>query len=332
ELLAAAGASRSAAPEADDATLALVASPWNPALRALLVSGAGDAALACAVDALTLPEPAALLTGAAAVLTEPVSATAEEGPARAFTFRRLGQAERTVEGTLAGTTTVTFVATAAAEHAHGEPELLVSTPTTLEPHSNLGVELNGTLVQTLALERGGVRAPYRVQLPATLLQPGPNSLRVRTTLYPERASPTPARSRRASACGRYCTTTPRSPSRMTATSGPGADRWRPCPTRSPAAAACGTRRSSSTRRAPPPSARASTRRRNSGARAAAPPSSMRCRRPKPPPSGSASATSCSPASTPAARSRARSSARCRSCCTPTARASSSKATRGSVAC
>ncbi|MSQ36545.1 MAG: hypothetical protein EXR63_05345 [Dehalococcoidia bacterium] len=188
ELLAAGGAREAGALAADDAVLALVASPWNAALRALLVSGASDAALGCAVDALTTPEPAALLAGATAVLTEPIPpAAANREPARAFTFRQLGQPDRTVQGTLPDTTTLTFVAPALAADAYAELELVVTTPETIDAHSNVGVDLNGMLVQTLALQRDGVRARHRVRLPAAQLLPGPNSLRLRTTLYPDLA-------------------------------------------------------------------------------------------------------------------------------------------------
>jgi hypothetical protein len=172
----------------DDGVLALAVSPWNAAVRALLVSGTTDAALARAVDALTTPEPAALLAGGGAVLTEPVpAAAADRGPARAFTFRQLGQADRTVQGTLPDTATVSFIAPALASEAHAELDLLVTTPETVDSgHSNLGVDLNGMLVQTLALQRSGTRAAYRVALPAAQLRPGLNTLRLRTTLYPDR--------------------------------------------------------------------------------------------------------------------------------------------------
>ena len=174
---------------ADDGALVLGVSPWNAALRALLVTGASDAALSRAVDALTTPEPAALLAGTTAVLTEPIPpAAADRGPARAFTFRQLGQPDRTVQGTLPDTTTITFVAPPLAADAYAELELVVTTPETIGAHSNLGVDLNGMLVQTLALQRDGVRAAHRVRLPAAQLLPGPNSLRLRTTLYPDLAN------------------------------------------------------------------------------------------------------------------------------------------------
>ena len=49
----------------EEGLLALAASPWSPALRALLVTGAGDAAVRRAVDALTRAEPTARPTPSA---------------------------------------------------------------------------------------------------------------------------------------------------------------------------------------------------------------------------------------------------------------------------
>jgi hypothetical protein len=175
----------------EEGLLALGASPWNPALRALLLTGAGDAAVRNAVDALTRAEPTALLAGpvaavgASAGAALPGAGASESGrEADAFRFGDVGVGDLTVRGEQVQTIDLSLRAPSAAGEA-GALDLVLSWPETVDGRrSNVIVSLNGQLVETLEL-RGSERqhTPMRIALPAELLRPGPNALRLETRLY-----------------------------------------------------------------------------------------------------------------------------------------------------
>ncbi|MFA7249271.1 MAG: cellulose biosynthesis cyclic di-GMP-binding regulatory protein BcsB [Dehalococcoidia bacterium] len=171
----------------DNGYLLLAASPWNPGLRALLISGASMPGMLRGVDALTSPEPSGLLSGPEAFLVEPVAVAASQRQfATAFTFQQLNVPDHTAAG--AGSTDifdVTFNAPALAPSANATLDLLVSTPDSLDRRrSNAVVELNNSLVNTIPLKNTEQsRASYKIALPSALVQVGLNVLRVKTTLY-----------------------------------------------------------------------------------------------------------------------------------------------------
>jgi hypothetical protein len=169
---------------ADHGVIVLAASPWNRSLRALAITGQTDQALARDVDALTNPEPAALLAGPETILTDAVRV--EQSTAQfltEFNFAQAGFADRNI--TSVDAFNLAFTAPHAAAGADGQIDLIISTPEGLDRRrSNIVVELNGQQVQTVELKDSQTRrASYRVHLPGDALRIGPNTLRFRTSLY-----------------------------------------------------------------------------------------------------------------------------------------------------
>lgn len=174
----------------DHGVLVVGPSPWNAAFRALLVTGVTDEAVVRAVDAITSPEPSALFAGPQAVLTKAVAVPRGAREFRsAFTFGDTGEADTTIVGD-GGTHDVLFSAPALAPDSTVQLDLVVSTPEVLDRRrSNIVLELNGQNVQTIELSATeSHRASYRVTLPSDLFRVGPNTLRMRTTLYTSDAS------------------------------------------------------------------------------------------------------------------------------------------------
>jgi hypothetical protein len=165
--------------------LALTASPFNGSLRALLATGAGDAAVKRAVDALTSAEPAALLAGPTGVLTEPIAAPGSRALQSIFTFREAGAQEQTLVGGGAQSVTLVFSSPAPAPGAHGKLDLILSHPDIIDRRrSNIVVELNGQAIQTIRISKEQTRrVSYQVDLFSDVLRVGPNTLTLRSTLY-----------------------------------------------------------------------------------------------------------------------------------------------------
>ena len=171
---------------ATDGYLHIGESPWNPALRVLSVTGAGEAAVLRGIDALTTPEASALLTGTNAVLVESVKDnTRRDELPTGVTFAQRGIPDHTAVG-LIDSSEVTFVAPVLAPSQHATLDLIVSTPDSLDRgRSNLVLELNDARIETVTLRNTQQqRASYRIDLPADRLRVGTNTLRLRTTLYP----------------------------------------------------------------------------------------------------------------------------------------------------
>ncbi len=165
--------------------LALTSSPFNGSLRALLATGAGDAAVKRAVDALTSAEPAALLAGPTGVLTEPIAAPGSRALQSIFTFREAGAQEQTLVGGGAQSVTLVFSSPAPAPGAHGKLDLILSHPDIIDRRrSNIVVELNGQAIQTIRISKEQTRrVSSQVDLFSDVLRVGPNTLTLRSTLY-----------------------------------------------------------------------------------------------------------------------------------------------------
>ena len=165
--------------------LAIVESPWNPTLRAMLVTGASEEGFIRGVGALTSAEGSALFAGREVVLTEPIiPSTASREFLAAFTVEQLGVPTTTIRGA-SGKFDISFSAPALAPGGTAQMDLIVSTPQVLDrQRSNVVVELNSEVVQTIELNNSETRrASYRMSLPTDLLRVGQNFLSFRASLY-----------------------------------------------------------------------------------------------------------------------------------------------------
>lgn len=180
---------------ADHGVIQALVSPWNPGRMILVVSGASQEALDRATGVLTSRTFNKSLSGAYTIVSEAVAKTAKlpgiEDRAQGIyllSFEDLGRKEPDVVSGAGGhRVVIPFESSPPGRRASYALTLVLSHSPILDINrSNVRVVVNGIPVSSVNLDRTNIdRTAVRVDIPAVVLRPGPNTLELVFTLRVE---------------------------------------------------------------------------------------------------------------------------------------------------